>query len=193
MNSDDSFDLADEAPISPIIKDRDGNIVNEVKATTNELNRQSEEFEQEHPAPYSKTPPNPKDNNPAQLTPAHQQLLMLVNTIPGTKFIDEDPFPRENPVDADEYTNELTRDGHQKSYQSDLYDFQLRLALEAQGSSHDELEDASKRDAYFKEQNIEVLKFANRDIERSPHLVKQIVELKVENIRLRKQFPEVSA
>ena len=40
---------------------------------------------------------------------------------------------------------------------------------------------------------MEMLKFDNRDIAHVPHLVKQIVELKVENIGLRKRLAEKEA
>lgn len=136
------------------------------------------------PEPYARgQSPSLKDNNPSQFTPPHLKLFGLIRSIKGTNFLNEEPHPRENPSDADEYTNELTREGTPKSYQTDLTDYGLKLVVEAmgEGSSSDD----PKRDAYFAKEGYQVLKFENKEIEGSPRLVRLATELKVENIGLR--------
>lgn len=144
------------------------------------------------PEPYRKgLSPSSKLNNPAQLTPSHLKLFGLIRSIKGTNFLNEGPHPRENPSDADEYTNELNRDGSPKSYQTDLTDYGLKLVVEAMGSGSSS--DDPKRDAYFEKEGYQVLKFDNQDIDHASHLVRQIVELKVENIGLRAKLASVGA
>jgi hypothetical protein len=139
------------------------------------------------PEPYRKGfSPSLKENNPAQLTPSHLKLFGLIRSIPGTNFLNEKPHLRENPPDADEYTNELTKDGHEKSYQTDLTDFGLKLVVEAMGPGSSS--DDPARDAYFEKEGYSVLKFTNEEIDHAPRLVRLASELKVENLGLRAQL-----
>jgi hypothetical protein len=139
------------------------------------------------PEPYAKgLSPSLNDNNPAQFTPAHIKLFGLIRSIKGTNFLNEKPWERTNPEDADEYTNELTKEGRNKTYQTDLTDFGLKLVVEAmgEGSSSDD----PKRDAYFEKAGYQVLKFTNDEIERAPRLVRQCAELQVEVITLKRKL-----
>ena len=134
--------------------------------------------------------PSSKLNNPTRFTKPHLKLFLLIHHIPETRFLNEDPWLRENPLDADEYTNELNKDGSPKSYSSDLVDYELKLVVEAKGKAHKTLGSAyeTKRAEWFKREGYELLEFDNVDIKKVPHLVLQIVELKVKAIRLRQRM-----